>query len=214
LVNCAIAEPKFLSDNAIPPRGKISGSYANAALIKSGTSSLEMAVAGIPHAVAYKMNPITAAIARRLIKVPHVSLVNLLAEREGLCVLEFWQRGKLLLGEAEDFEKALAAADRGDVFRVDVDLHLGGGKLADDVGKPPRGQRGGAGFLNLRVDAATDADVGIGRGQAELTVGGVEEDVGKDGERGAGADDVLHSLQTCEELLFADAKFHRGRSCV
>ena len=53
-----------------------------AGLIKSGTSSLEMAVAGIPHVVAYRVNPITAAIVRRLVKVPHASLVNLLAERE------------------------------------------------------------------------------------------------------------------------------------
>jgi lipid-A-disaccharide synthase len=53
-----------------------------AGLIKSGTSSLEMAVAGIPHVVAYRVNPVTAAIVRRLIRVPHASLVNLLAERE------------------------------------------------------------------------------------------------------------------------------------
>lgn len=53
-----------------------------AGLIKSGTSSLEMAVAGIPHVVAYRVNPVTAAIVRRLVKVPHASLVNLMAERE------------------------------------------------------------------------------------------------------------------------------------
>ncbi|MBY0330656.1 MAG: lipid-A-disaccharide synthase, partial [Acetobacteraceae bacterium] len=51
-------------------------------LIKSGTSSLEVALAGIPHLVGYRVNPITAEIVRALIKVPHVSLVNLLAERE------------------------------------------------------------------------------------------------------------------------------------
>ncbi len=34
-------------------------------LIKSGTSSLECAVAGLPHVVAYRVNPITAAIVRR-----------------------------------------------------------------------------------------------------------------------------------------------------
>jgi lipid-A-disaccharide synthase len=53
-----------------------------AGLIKSGTSSLEMAVAGVPHLVAYRVNPITAAIVRRLVRVRFVSLVNLLAERE------------------------------------------------------------------------------------------------------------------------------------
>lgn len=52
-----------------------------AGLIKSGTSSLEMAVAGVPHLVAYKVNPITAAIIRRLVRVKFASLVNLLAER-------------------------------------------------------------------------------------------------------------------------------------
>jgi lipid-A-disaccharide synthase len=41
-----------------------------------------MAVAGIPHVVGYKANPITAEIVRQLIKVRYVSLVNLLAERE------------------------------------------------------------------------------------------------------------------------------------
>ncbi|GAA0578161.1 lipid-A-disaccharide synthase [Craurococcus roseus] len=55
---------------------------AEAGLIKSGTSSLEMAVAGVPHVVGYKVNPVTAAIVRRLIEVPHASLVNLLAGRE------------------------------------------------------------------------------------------------------------------------------------
>ncbi len=53
-----------------------------AGLIKSGTSSLEMAVAGVPHVVAYRVNPVTAAIVRRLIRVRFASLVNLLAERE------------------------------------------------------------------------------------------------------------------------------------
>ncbi len=55
---------------------------AAAGLIKSGTSSLEMAVAGVPHVVGYKVNAVTAAIVRRLVEVPHASLVNLLAERE------------------------------------------------------------------------------------------------------------------------------------
>jgi lipid-A-disaccharide synthase len=54
---------------------------AEAGLIKSGTSSLEMAVAGVPHVVGYRVHPLTAAIVRRLVRVPHASLVNLLAGR-------------------------------------------------------------------------------------------------------------------------------------
>ncbi len=55
---------------------------AGAALTKSGTSTLELALAGVPMAVTYRVNPITAALARRLIRVKHVAMVNLLAGRE------------------------------------------------------------------------------------------------------------------------------------
>jgi lipid-A-disaccharide synthase len=52
---------------------------AGAALTKSGTSTLELALAGVPMAVTYRVNPLTAAMARRLIRVPYVAMVNLLA---------------------------------------------------------------------------------------------------------------------------------------
>ena len=54
---------------------------AGAALTKSGTSTLELALARVPMAVTYRVNPISAALARRLIRVPHVAMVNLLAGR-------------------------------------------------------------------------------------------------------------------------------------
>ena len=55
---------------------------SGAALTKSGTSTLELALAGVPMAVTYRVNPVTAALARRMIRVPHVAMVNLLAGRE------------------------------------------------------------------------------------------------------------------------------------
>jgi lipid-A-disaccharide synthase len=54
---------------------------AGAALTKSGTSTLELALAGVPMAVTYRVNPISAAMARRMIRIPHVAMVNLLAGR-------------------------------------------------------------------------------------------------------------------------------------
>lgn len=54
---------------------------AKAALTKSGTSTLELAMAGVPMAVTYRVNPLSAAIGRRLIKVPHVAMINLLAKQ-------------------------------------------------------------------------------------------------------------------------------------
>jgi lipid-A-disaccharide synthase len=55
---------------------------ADAALCKSGTTTLEAAVAGCPLAVAYRTNAVTYAIARRLVKIPHIGLVNVVAGRE------------------------------------------------------------------------------------------------------------------------------------
>jgi lipid-A-disaccharide synthase len=54
---------------------------ATAALVKSGTSTLELAVAGVPMVVCYKVNPITAAIVRRLVHIRYASILNLLPDR-------------------------------------------------------------------------------------------------------------------------------------
>lgn len=63
---------------------------ATAGLVKSGTSTLEAALAGMPFAVAYITHPATFFVARRLVKVPHVALANLVAGRR--LVPEFVQR--------------------------------------------------------------------------------------------------------------------------
>jgi len=55
---------------------------ASAALTKSGTSTLELAMAGVPMAVAYRVNPMTAVIAKLLVRVKYAAMVNLLADRE------------------------------------------------------------------------------------------------------------------------------------
>jgi lipid-A-disaccharide synthase len=62
---------------------------ADACLAKSGTTTLEAALANVPMAVAYRMHPLTFAVARRVVTVRWVSLVNLVAERE--VVPEFLQ---------------------------------------------------------------------------------------------------------------------------
>ena len=55
---------------------------AQGALTKSGTSTLELAMGNVPMVVTYRVNPVTAMMARRMIKVPYVAMVNLLAGRE------------------------------------------------------------------------------------------------------------------------------------
>lgn len=51
------------------------------ALVTSGTATLETALFRVPQLVLYKMNTFTYAIAKRLVKVPYISLVNLIAEK-------------------------------------------------------------------------------------------------------------------------------------
>ena len=55
---------------------------SSVALTKSGTATLELAMAGVPMLVTYRVNPLSAAIARRLITVKYASLLNLLADSE------------------------------------------------------------------------------------------------------------------------------------
>jgi lipid-A-disaccharide synthase len=54
---------------------------ADAALCKSGTTTLEAAVAGCPLAVVYKTNALTFALASRLVRIPRIGLVNVVAGR-------------------------------------------------------------------------------------------------------------------------------------
>lgn len=53
---------------------------ADAALAKSGTTTLEAALADLPMVVAYQVHPGTYFLARRLVSVPWISLVNLVGE--------------------------------------------------------------------------------------------------------------------------------------
>ncbi len=54
---------------------------ADVALCKSGTTTLEAAVAGCPCAIVYRTSPISYAIARRLVRIPHIGLLNIVAGR-------------------------------------------------------------------------------------------------------------------------------------
>lgn len=54
---------------------------AEAALAASGTATLELGLAGTPTVLAYKVNPLTAAIVRRLIRIPYAGLVNILQKK-------------------------------------------------------------------------------------------------------------------------------------
>lgn len=76
-----------------------------AAVTKSGTITLELALAGVPMVVAHKVSGLTALIARRLLHVSHVSMVNLLVGES--LVPELLQEHCRARGIAAEIEKLL-----------------------------------------------------------------------------------------------------------
>lgn len=81
---------------------------ADAAIVTSGTATLESALIGCPMVVAYRMSAFSYALARRLVKVPFIAMPNLLLSRR--VVAELVQQDadaahmeaevRLLLGDA------------------------------------------------------------------------------------------------------------------
>ncbi|MBX3454401.1 lipid-A-disaccharide synthase [Ferrovibrio sp.] len=57
---------------------------ADIALAASGTATLELGLAETPTVLAYRVNRITAAILRHMLKVPYAGLVNILDNREAM----------------------------------------------------------------------------------------------------------------------------------
>jgi lipid-A-disaccharide synthase len=55
---------------------------AKAALVTSGTATLETALFGVPQVVCYKGSPVSYQIAKRLVKIKYISLVNLIMDKE------------------------------------------------------------------------------------------------------------------------------------
>jgi lipid-A-disaccharide synthase len=105
------------------------GAFAagTAAMAASGTVSLELAIARLPTVIAYRLHPVSAAIARRLVKVRYATLANIILDRAA--VPEFIQdrcRADLI---AESVGNLLAdpAARAGQVREVSLALDQLGG---------------------------------------------------------------------------------------
>jgi lipid-A-disaccharide synthase len=115
---------------------------ADAAMCKSGTTTLEAAVAGCPHVVAYRTHPLTYFAARHLVKIPRIGLVNIVAERE--VAREFVQDALEPAVVAKALEPLL---DRGNAARAQMETDLAGVKRR--LGEPGAGARVAAMALAL-----------------------------------------------------------------
>ena len=79
---------------------------ATAAIITSGTATLEAALIGVPQVVCYRTSAISYFIGKRVVKVKYISLVNLLADKE--VVRELIQNEFSLINLVSELEKLLS----------------------------------------------------------------------------------------------------------
>ena len=110
---------------------------AHAALVTSGTATLETALFNVPQVVCYKLPlPKIARIVRRyLIKVPYISLVNLIADREVVTELlaDTFTVGHI----RHELERILSGPDRDRMLEgyADVSRRLGDQCAPDNAAK-------------------------------------------------------------------------------
>jgi lipid-A-disaccharide synthase len=57
-------------------------STASAGIVASGTATVEAALMGLPMVVVYRLSPLSYALGRPFVDVPHYAMPNLIAERE------------------------------------------------------------------------------------------------------------------------------------
>ena len=55
---------------------------ADAAIVSSGTATVEAALLNTPMVVVYRVSPLTAALAKPLVRTPYFAMVNLIAEKK------------------------------------------------------------------------------------------------------------------------------------
>ncbi len=111
--------PVPLTIEADPERRFACYAAADLALAASGTVGLELALARLPTVVLYRTSWLTAAVARRLIQVPYVSLINLVADtavvpellQERCTPTELAKASRTLLGDETVWRAQVRALD-------------------------------------------------------------------------------------------------------
>jgi lipid-A-disaccharide synthase len=76
---------ELMAAQAAPPRitlvedARAVLQHAQASIVASGTATVEAALMGNPFIVVYRISPLSYAVAKRVVDVPHVAMVNLIA---------------------------------------------------------------------------------------------------------------------------------------
>lgn len=107
--------------------------HAEAAVVTSGTATLETALLRVPQVVVYKAHPISIAIARTVIKVRFISLVNLIMDM--LAVRELIQKDCNVDRIADELDLLINDKAYRDNILENYDL------LMEKMGKPGASER-------------------------------------------------------------------------
>lgn len=110
-------------------------SISNAALVTSGTATLETALYKVPQVVCYKANAISYHIAKRIITLKYISLVNLIMDREVVTELIQGDLNKTKL--KQELNKILDSDNREKLFMdyYELEEKLGGKGASDKAAK-------------------------------------------------------------------------------
>ncbi len=92
---------------------------SEAALVTSGTATLETALFKVPEVVCYKGSAISYAIAKQLVKVKYISLVNLIMDREVVKELIQSELNTSML--KEELSKVLKGGEKRATLQADYD---------------------------------------------------------------------------------------------
>jgi lipid-A-disaccharide synthase len=110
--------------------------HAEAAIVNSGTASLETALFSTPQVVGYITNPLTYWIARKIVKITYISLGNLIIDK--LAFKEFIQKECNADALVKEIRELIENEDRRNRMLddyADIRAALGGSGASDAVAK-------------------------------------------------------------------------------
>ncbi|WP_170513995.1 lipid-A-disaccharide synthase [Ruegeria atlantica] len=107
--NPVVVDPREMPSDQAQAQKRVAFAAAELSLAASGTVSLELAAQSTPMVIAYNLNWLTTLIAKRMVKLDTVTLVNLVSETRTVpeCLLDDCQPEKI----AEALKQVAAAPD-------------------------------------------------------------------------------------------------------
>jgi lipid-A-disaccharide synthase len=114
--------------------------HARASIVASGTATVEAALIGNPFVVVYRVSGLTYAIAKRMVSVPHVAMVNLIAQKR--VVPELIQHDFTAANIAEHLKPLLPDGPARESMTIELEAvrRALGGPSARQQGQPAPGK--------------------------------------------------------------------------